>query len=227
MPTSTVAVLSTAFHFTIDKSRNGTVTETGKTPRERSTAFPAASVTRTLKTRESRGRPGRRSMAVVARGVPPFDGSVSAACAADAALVPPVAASTASSAVTPSARARRRAGAFESACAAAAVDASERSDRAGGAAYTSAFKPAVSLKGENPHCVSETDAPGALREMNVAATADTEIDGGGCAATTCAGSDTSPESRGGIHGLIAGARVNAIGAPCAGFTAVLTTAAPQ
>ena len=143
-------------------------------------------------------------MAVVARGVPPFDGSVSAACAADAALVPPVAASTTSSEVTPSARARRRAGVFESACAAAAVDASEMSLTAGGAAYDNASTPAVSLKGEIPHCVSETDAPGATRESAATAATVIESAGAGCAVTMSYGSVTNPFDERERHGLSAG-----------------------
>ena len=133
-------------------------------------------MTPTLRTRESRGRLGRRSTTLVGRGVPPLDGSVRTLDDALAADVPPVAAITASSAVAaPSARASRRTGEDASACAADAVDASSRSLREAGAGYEFAAE-TVSLMGERPHCVSVSEEPAGSA---AAAADDAEITGFG------------------------------------------------
>ena len=134
LPTSTVAVLSAASHLTIDKSRKGTVTLNANVPRARETDFPLGPVTWILTTRESRGRPGSKSAAVFGRGDPPCAGSVNVSLTALAALLPPTAARTASTAVAPRTRAaRRRAVDDASTCAAAKFAASCRSLSDGGA----------------------------------------------------------------------------------------------
>lgn len=221
LPTSTVADCSVLSHLMIERSRSGTTTSYVKTPREMLTAVPLRFKTPTLMTRESSGRLGSKSMAVVGRGVPPIDGSVSALDEALAADVPPVAAITASSAVvTPSARARRRAGADARACAAAVVAARSRSLRDGGAGYADTMME-VSGKGDTPHCVSVSAAPGTAPESAAADLADASIEGAATDISTLSGSVVVDE-----HGLSVGVETVS-SAPATTETALLLTAAPQ
>lgn len=227
LPTSTVAVCSASSHLTMDKSRNGTVKLNANTPAARATGAPPA-LTATLRTRESRGRIGSKSTAVVGRA----DVAVSALLAALAALVPPTAAITASAAdaptATPSARRIRWTGEFASALAAVVAVASCASLTATGAAYTSASTPAASLSGLTPHCVIATPAPGNAAARRAASAADDEILGGGCALTMLAGSVTRPAAAAAsaVHGFSAGASAS-VNAPPAGFIAVVVTPFPQ
>ena len=152
-----------------------------------------------------------------------FSGSFTP-CAAEAALVPPVAASTASTAVAPRARTRRRTEELASACAAATVAASETSLTAGSGAYDIESIPALSLNGETPYCVSDTVAPGAKAASAAVAAAVVESDGGGCAPTTAEGRVTLDKD---MHGFSAGESVTESGVFPTGDTAALVIALPQ
>ncbi len=218
LPTSIVAVLSAASHLTMAKSRKGTVTLNANVPRARDTVSPVGPVTWMLTTRESSGRPGSKSDAVVGRGDP----SVKVSLTALAALLPPTAARTASTAVAPRKRAaRRRTVDDASACAAAKFAASCRSLSDGGAGYVVT---AVddSLNGETPHCVKPTLAPGAAT-ASAAATADVVVIDGGGGRPTSAGRFASRE----LHGFRAGDTEKESGVLPSSFTAVLVTPAPQ
>ena len=222
-PTSTVAVLSLSSHCTIERSRSGTTTSYEKTPRVMFSAVPFRFKMPIVMTRESSGRVGRRSEAVVGRGFPPLDGSVSTLELALSADVPPVAARTASRAdatydVTPRERARRRAGEDASTCAADAAALSPRSLRDGGAGYT-VDGVTNSEKGDTPHCVSVSADPAG----SAAAVADdAEIAGAGCAMRRFTGRVDDDE-----HGFSAGDTARAIGAPPVRAIAFPLTAAPQ
>ena len=226
-PTSTVAVCSASFHFTIDRSRKGTVKLKENVPLARDTGAPLALFTATLRTRESRGRIGSKSTAVVGRAAV----AASAPLAAVAALVPPTAAMTASAVdapvETPSARKIRRTGEFARAAAAAVAAAICASLTATGGTYTRALTPAASLNGLTPHCVMATQAPGATAARRAASEAVDASFGSGCALTMRAGNVTRPAAVvSELHGFNAGESASE-NAPPAGFIAVVVTAFPQ
>lgn len=218
LPTSIVAVFSVASHLTMDKSRKGIVTLTGKTPRGTTAGSPLAALTETETTRESRGRPGKRSTADVGRGAAPCNRPWEA----EAALVPPVAAITASSAVAPSMRAaRRRAGESASVFAATFISVIARSLNAGGAAYTPSI--AVSLKGDVPHCVSDTDERGENLARAAVAAVLVITAGAGCAATISLGRVVDLVE----HGFRLDVSANDSATPAPGFTTDVEIAGPQ